>query len=44
MLAEEIICLPVGWWLTDDDRKRIVKTADGVQVSFLYVLAGVCEV
>jgi len=25
VLADEIICLPVGWWLTDDDRKRIVS-------------------
>ena len=24
VLAEEIVCLPVGWWLTDDDRRRIV--------------------
>jgi len=24
VLAEEVICLPVGWWLTADDRKRIV--------------------
>jgi hypothetical protein len=25
VLAEEIMCLPVGWWLTDADRIRIVS-------------------
>ena len=23
-LADELVCLPVGWWLTDADRERIV--------------------
>ncbi|KAL3902050.1 MAG: hypothetical protein SGPRY_012197, partial [Prymnesium sp.] len=26
IVADEIVCLPVGWWLTEDDRKRIVAT------------------
>uniref|UniRef100_A0A7S3EVG7 NAD(P)-binding domain-containing protein n=1 Tax=Haptolina ericina TaxID=156174 RepID=A0A7S3EVG7_9EUKA len=24
VLADELICLPVGWWLTDENRQRIV--------------------
>ena len=25
VLADEIICLPVGWWLSDADRDRVVS-------------------
>ena len=24
-LADEILCLPVGWWVTDDDRARVAE-------------------
>jgi len=26
VVANEIVCLPVGWWLSDSDRRRIVAT------------------
>ena len=25
-LEQELLCIPVGWWITDDDRIRIVQT------------------
>ena len=26
---DEMICIPVGWWVTPDDREYIVKTIKG---------------
>lgn len=25
-LEKDLVCIPVGWWLTDDDKKRVVDT------------------
>lgn len=25
-VAKEMVCVPVGWWLTDEDREKVVKT------------------
>jgi dTDP-4-amino-4,6-dideoxygalactose transaminase len=29
VLAEDLICIPCGWWLTDEDRKHIVDSIRG---------------
>ena len=36
---DEMVCIPVGWWVTEEDRKYIVETikqGDPSQVTLLY--------